>query len=75
MGVECSYGFKDLYRAAYGKAMERETEQHLYSVDQNERNELVTKWAIDAGWETSPRTGTDGLIYLAFCPSFTPEIA
>ena len=72
MGVECAYGFKDLYRAAYGKAMAREIEERLYSVDQGERNEMVEQWARDAGWDTSSRTGSDGLTYLAFCPSFTP---
>ena len=71
MGIECSYSFNDLYFAAYGESMEREVEQRLYSVDQSERNSMVAEWAEDAGWETTKRAGSDGNVYLAFCPSFS----
>ena len=71
MGIECSYSFNDLYYAAYGELMERDVEDRLYAVDQKERNRMVAEWADDAGWETTPRTGSDGLTYLAFCPSFS----
>ena len=50
--------------------MSQLTEQDLYRVTQEQRNQWVAEWAELAGWETQPRAGTDGLIYLAFCPAF-----
>lgn len=70
MGRECVYSFDHLYEAAHGRQMTDSEKDWLWKASQDERNEAVAKWAQTAGWETSTRTGTDGLIYLAFCPSF-----
>ena len=70
MGRECAYSFRDLYQAAHGHPMSQLTEQDLYRITQEQRNQWVAEWAELAGWETQPRAGTDGLIYLAFCPAF-----
>ena len=70
MGRECAYSFRDLYFAAHGQQMSQTVEKDLYGASQEQRNEWVGEWAQLAGWETQPRTGTDGLIYLAFCPAF-----
>lgn len=70
MGRECAYSFKDLYLAAHGHPMPQEVEQGLIQITQEARNEWVGDWAKAAGWETQPRTGTDGQLYLAFCPAF-----
>ncbi len=66
MGIECDYGFWDLYRAAYGREAEVLDMEQLYALSQDERNEVVAKWAHMAGWRTDWRVGTDGLRYLAF---------
>ena len=70
MGRECAYSFNHLFEAAHGRSMNDSEKEWLWTVSQDERNDAVARWAKLAGWETSPRMGTDGLLYLAFCPAF-----
>ena len=70
MGLECAYGFGDLYAAAHGKSMPARVARELMNGSQEERNRTVAIWAEKAGWETESRNGSDGKIYLAFCPDF-----
>ncbi len=68
MGIECSYGFWDLYRGAFGKEPSAFEVEEFNLVTQDERNKLVALWAEKAGWPTDWRVGTDGQRYLAFYP-------
>ena len=70
MGRECAYSFDHLFDAAHGRSMTEAEKQWLWEATQDARNNAVAEWAERAGWETSPRVGTDGLVYLAFCPAF-----
>lgn len=68
MKLECAYSFADLYTAAFGKKPEQAELDALYALSQTERNGQVEVWAQRAGWGTEPRVGSDGVIYIAFCP-------
>ena len=70
MGVECAYGFNDLYKAAHGTGLPKEVSESLFGCTQEERNRRVADWARKAGWQTESRIGSDGVEYLAFCPDF-----
>ena len=41
MGRECAYSFRDLYQAAHGHPMSQVTEQDLYRITQEQRNQWV----------------------------------
>jgi hypothetical protein len=74
MAIECSYSFKDLYRAAHGGKEPKAGELRLlYALSQQERNRIVMDWARMAAWQTKERKGSDGISYLAFAPSFGEE--
>ncbi len=70
MAIECAYSFKDLFIAAHHVEPNDNELLSLYDLPQQERNEIVRKWAEQAGWETKERMGTDGKMYLAFAPEF-----
>lgn len=73
MGIECSYSFWDLYKTAFGEDPSDEYKQEFFQMSQDERNKAVSEWAQKAGWETDERVGSDGLVYTAFAPTFTPQ--
>lgn len=68
MKLECAYSFADLYTAAFGQKPEQAELHALYALNQTERNKQVQVWAKQAGWGTEERIGSDGVVYLAFCP-------
>lgn len=68
MKLECAYSFADLYTAAFGQEPEQRELGALYALSQTERNRRVHAWAEQAGWGTEERIGSDGVVYLAFCP-------
>jgi len=71
MGNECDYSFRDLFYAAHGRALSDEEYADLMNISQHQRNARIAVWAHHAGWEFESRRGTDGVVYTAFCPSFT----
>lgn len=68
--IECAYSFRDLYRAAHGREPKDKELELLYSLPQDKKNGVVKGWAKLADWETKERKGSDGIMYLAFAPSF-----
>ena len=68
MGKECFYSFNDLLKASGEKG--EGALRSLMHMSQEDRNKRVTNLAKVAGWETEERIGTDGVKYVAFCPSF-----
>lgn len=73
MGDECSFGFADLYKAAFGHNPPDSVIMELLSLDQETKNAKVRQWAALAGWGTDERRGTDGLMYTAFSPTWKPK--
>lgn len=73
MGVECSYSFWDLFVCAHGREPSETEKQSFYAATQDERNIRIKKWAELASWDIDERIGTDGLLYTAFAPTFTPK--
>lgn len=73
MGIECSYSFWDLFSKAYGRGATEKEKKDFFALTQDARNELVKQWADLASWEIDERVGTDGKIYTAFAPTFSPE--
>ncbi len=72
-GIECDYSFDMLYKAAFGRNISQKKKKQLQSLSQEKINELVTKWAEKAGWNTEEKQGDDGATYIAFYPS-TPIV-
>lgn len=70
MGPECNFSFRDLYLAAHNRPALESEMQALFALPQSERNAVVKKWSELSGWGTKERVGTDGALYIAFCPNW-----
>ena len=70
MGIECEYGFEDLFRAATGLEMTNEYKQRINTMTQEGRNAWVRAFVVRTNGEyscdTEPGIGTDGIEYIAF---------
>jgi hypothetical protein len=71
MAIECAYSFSDLFEAVYLRKPTIKETANFGNMNQEDKNNIVKKWAQKAGWETKERIGTDGLLYIAFAPTFT----
>ena len=69
-GVECAYGFQDLFFAAFGRMPDDTEIGEFMLLDQPEKNLRVKEWAELAGWETQERVGDDRVVYTAFAPEW-----
>lgn len=74
MGDECQYSFWDLFEAANKRKPTKKEKKEFYLLQQDERNELVKKWAESANWGIDERIGTDGKTYAAFCPLWKTDV-
>lgn len=64
--ASCRFSFDDLYYARFGRAMKTQEKTELYTQPQEKRNNIVRRWAREAGWLTENRVGSDGVMYTAF---------
>ena len=71
MEIECAYSFNDLFQSANLRKPTIEEMAHFQSLEQTEKNNVVKRWAKDAGWETKEKKGEKGILYIAFAPTFT----
>lgn len=68
VGTSCRYSFDDLFFAVNGRVMTETEREQLFSLPQPKRNNIVRRWANQAGWQTENRVGSDKNLYTAFWP-------
>ena len=66
-GPECCFSFADLFSAAEGRHWTPTEEKVFQNLNQEERNEWVSRLAEKAPqFKTQDKVGTDGVTYRAF---------
>ena len=68
MPQNCQFSFNDLFSAAKGRDMTNEERDHLYALNQDERNHWVQQHVdmTNGTFITELRNGSDSKTYLAF---------